>query len=90
MQFHEILHVFHTSAGDDYITKRQLIFTHFLMVLRGEMKGEHLKTLEGDEKYGTKFRSGNSVGIGIDVSIVFFIVEGLWTGFSTVTNRQVL
>jgi hypothetical protein len=32
-QFHEIIHVFCTSAGDDYVIKRQLIFTHFLMML---------------------------------------------------------
>jgi len=55
------------------------------------MKGETSKTLEGGggEKYDTEFWSGNSIAIGIDVSIVFFTVEGLWTGLSTVTNCQV-
>jgi hypothetical protein len=45
--------------------------------------------LEGDEKYGAEFWSGNSVALGIDVSIVVLTAEGLWTGRSTVTNCQV-
>lgn len=65
MQFHEILHVFHTSVGDDYVIKRQLIFTLFVMVImwqRGEDKRRTSKTLEGDEKYDTAFWSGNCIG----------------------------
>jgi len=57
--------------------------------VKGRDERRTSKTLEGDEKCDTEFWSGNSIEIGIDVSIVFFTVEGLWTGFSTVTNRQV-
>jgi hypothetical protein len=58
--------------------------------MKGRDERRTCKTLEGDEKYDTEFWSGNAIGIGLDVSIVFFTVEGLWTGLSTVTNHQVL
>jgi len=40
------------------------------------MKGEHLKHLKGMRNMIMEFWSGNAVGIGVDVSIVFFTVEG--------------
>jgi hypothetical protein len=58
-------------------------------MVKGRDERRTSKTLEGNEKYDTEFWSGNSMGIGIDVSIVFFPVEGLWTGLITVKNRQV-
>jgi hypothetical protein len=58
-------------------------------MVKGRDERRTSKTLEGDEKYDTEFWSGKSVGMGTDVSIVFFTVEGLWTGLSTATNRQV-
>jgi len=58
-------------------------------VVKGSDERRTSKTPEGNEKYDTEFWSGNSIGIGVDVSIVFFTVEGLWTGFSIVTNCQV-
>jgi hypothetical protein len=58
-------------------------------MVKGRDEGRTSKTLERDEKCDTEFWSGNSIGIVIDVSIVFFRVEGLWIGMSTVTNCQV-
>lgn len=58
-------------------------------MVKGRDERRTSKTLEEDEKYDTEFWAGNPIGIGIEVSIVFFTVEGFWTGMSTVTNRRV-
>lgn len=57
--------------------------------MKGRDERRTSQTHEGDEKYDMEFWSGKSMGMGTDVSIVFFTVEWLWTGLSTVTNRQV-
>ena len=49
-------------------------------MVKGSDERRTSKTPEGNEKYDTEFWSGNSIGIGVDVSIVFFTVDWLQYG----------